>query len=69
MAAEATARVSRFDRTGGVARRAHVHEELVEGMGSTIDKIQVFVSPDPARRDAVRHGVEVTFDRRERRAL
>ena len=39
-------------------RRAPVREELVEGM----------VYPDPARRDAVRHGVEVAFDRRERHA-
>jgi hypothetical protein len=35
-------------------------------MGSAIDKIQVLVYPDHARRDAVRHGVEVAFDRRER---
>jgi hypothetical protein len=60
--------VSRIDQTGGVARRALVHEEPVEGTGSAIDKIQVLVYPDHARRDAVRHGVEVAFDRRERHA-
>jgi hypothetical protein len=52
-----------------VARRALAQEELVEGMGSAIDKIQVFGLPRTTRAGTpVRHGVEVAFDRRERHA-
>ena len=56
-----------LDRTGGVARRALVHEELVEGRSSAIDKAPGLCSTPTMRAGVpVRLGVEAAFDRRER---